>query len=61
MISTALLETPMSAFMRLARIPRAKASTGTLVRLEIAMSKEFMILTIQEEKYRYSNSAIVDK
>jgi hypothetical protein len=47
--------------MRLARIPRAKASTGTLVRLEIAMSKEFMILTIQEEKYRYSNSAIVVK
>jgi hypothetical protein len=59
MTSTAFLETPMSVFMRLAKTPRAKARTGTLVRLEIAMSAEFITDIIQEQKYRYSTSAIV--
>ena len=57
--STAFFETPISAFMRLAKMPSAKANTGTLVRLEIAISKESMIHTLQEEKYRYSVSAII--
>ena len=57
--SKAPLEIERSDLTLLAMMPRANAKTGTLVRLEVAMSNEFTGEIIQEFLYRKQKSVIL--